>query len=76
MPSLCCSRSVHAHWWEGSAGLLGHASLDLTQGGFGVTPAVLSTGAAVVTLASIQQGVGGAEDWRDTWIGQWGPGRW
>ena len=51
-------RAVHPLWWEGSAALLGKtpgtAALDnRPQGGFGVTPSVLSRMGAQVTIRDV-----------------------
>lgn len=68
------SRGVHPHWWEGSARLLDYDHDDGGKGGFGVTPAVLSTGGALVVLARLRE-VGG-EAWAEHWIGGWADGQW
>jgi hypothetical protein len=85
-------QSVHPHWWAGAA-----ATLDPLKGGalesssfdssldasarFGVTPAVLSTGGALLNLAKLkevfhQPGEDASKAWVGRWLSAWGGGRW
>lgn len=78
------SRTVHAHWWAGSFKLLGYCKEDDTAAlegeGFGVTPAVLSTGGAVNILARLKQvfekDVKSGTSYIVPWLKMWGPSCW
>jgi len=95
-------RSVHPHWWEGSAATLNGApgkhnggtpsetdassSFSDSSVGFGVTPAVLSTGGALMTLASLREAFQQTPEaateqhsnlaWVGRWLSSWGVGKW
>jgi hypothetical protein len=45
-------------------------------GGFGVTPAVLSTGGAMLVLEALGQALGGDGPMVDRWLSGWGPTKW
>ncbi|CAM9744429.1 unnamed protein product, partial [Phaeothamnion confervicola] len=62
-------RAVHPHWWAGGASTYNLAKID-DGGGFGVTPAVLSTGGVLLTLARLQE-VWGAEDFASSLLSAW-----
>ena len=72
------SRDIHPHWWQGSSRILGLTDDTLgnndSSGGFGVTPALLSTGGARLVLGRLRELHGDA--YVDKWIGQWGPDLW
>ena len=73
------SRGVHWYWWQGSAAVLGLASTSVlspptshepTGDGFSVTPALLSTYGALVTLSLLKRRfypIGG-EAWVSLWV--------
>ena len=65
-------RSVHPHWWAGSAAVLGLDAGAFTDAAFGVTPAVLSVAGAMATTASLATRLG--VDWCDVWLGGWSDG--
>lgn len=71
-------RSVHPHWWDGSAALLGLERDAFPDARFGVTPAVLSTPGvlAVLDLLRCAAAARGATDWQAAWLEAWGPGTW
>lgn len=68
-------KSVHPHWWAGSAKLLGLEPDDLRDAGFGVTPAVLSTAGALVALDCVRRALNarGHQHWTDAWLSKWTP---
>lgn len=68
-------KSVHPHWWAGSANLLGLEPDDFRDAAFGVTPAVLSTAGALVTLDCIRRALDVREHqhWTDAWLSKWTP---
>ena len=88
------SRKVHPHWWEGSCACLGHCQHDdvlaaadyddvLEGEGFGVTPAVLSTGGVINVLARLEHvfskdiaGEDGTTSFVMPWLKKWGPLCW
>ncbi len=61
-------RAVHPGWWRSSADLLGVA-LDMSAGGFGVTPAVLSAEGARAVVGMIGGVLG--EGWEEAMVGNW-----
>jgi len=65
-------RSVHPHWWDGSAALLGLEPRAFPDARFGVTPAVLSTAGALTAVASVRQRLEEA----DAWLASWRAGSW
>ena len=85
---LSLSRAVHAHWWEGSWRLLGYCHDDnngdavaLDGEGFGVTPAVMSTGGVINVLARLKQVFRKEEEetgisFVTAWLEMWGPSCW
>lgn len=60
-------RSVHPHWWQGSAKVLGLPEDAFPNAMFGVTPAILSTVGALVTTALIRARFTHLE-WEQAWI--------
>mmetsp|Transcript_18248 Transcript_18248/g.22109 ORF Transcript_18248/g.22109 Transcript_18248/m.22109 type:complete len:299 (+) Transcript_18248:233-1129(+) len=73
------SRSIHPHWWLGSASLLGLNSSAFPDAKFGVTPAILSTPGSFVVLDSIKKSLESrymSETWEHAWLNSWQPGSW
>jgi len=67
-------RSVHPHWWDGSASVLGLGAGALSGAAFGVTPALLSTAGARVVLGSLERRLG--PNWEGDLLSGWRDGRW
>ena len=78
-----CSPQVHPHWWEASAAVLGNlggtaghlgGTTGVTNTGFGVTPAVMHTGGALLLVDTLRRRHG--RDFVGGLIEAWGPELW
>ena len=69
-------RDVHLSWWSGSAQVLGVAYSEESEirgpeGGFGVTPAVMSTAGALITLGRLHAVNGDNGQEKFSWLRSW-----
>lgn len=70
-------RSVHPHWWDGSADILGLGRDAFPDARFGVTPAVLSTPGVLAVLDLLRSALSArTAHWQAAWLEAWGPGMW
>eukprot|EP01041_Mallomonas_annulata_P009798 gene9798-20386_t len=58
---------VHPHWWTGSEEILQLRVQQPEQQGFGVTPALLNTHGALLTVARIRE-VHGSDSFEESWV--------